>query len=216
MTERQVTRQQEGGQARMRRLAALLGASAMMLAGCGGSGNPADNPATIQNPGGSVSGQKLSFTYFQRCINPIFKKDLQINVNGTLSINKCAGSGCHDSNTGKGGAFRVSEAATDVDPVVAGANTADVIRASAIYKNYYSARGSVAVGAPHDSMLIKKPLTFNVLHGGGIVFLDESDPNVKILEYWINNPVALTDDEFSPNVTNMFTPADPVNGACNS
>jgi hypothetical protein len=114
---------------------AVAGVAALQLSGCGGGDtNPFGNPPLIANPAGST-GQKLSFVYFQKCINPIFLAQLQINVNGVVSTNTCAGSGCHDNATGTGGAFRVAPAASAVD-VTDPANTPDVIRLSDIYKNF--------------------------------------------------------------------------------
>src|SRR5438132_1580663 len=89
----------------------LVGLAALALASCGGSSNPIDNPTTVVNYPGTLTGQKLSFAYFQKCINPIFLAQLQIQLNGTTSTNTCAGSGCHASDTGTGGAFRVVPAA---------------------------------------------------------------------------------------------------------
>ena len=126
--------------ARARRsFAAICVAAIALFAGCGGGGNPFGNPSNVSNPA-SVGGQKLSFAYFQRCINPIFLAQLQINVNGVVSTNTCAGSGCHDDANGTGGAFRVVPGAQAVD-VTNPANTADVIRATDMYKNFYSAQG---------------------------------------------------------------------------
>jgi len=99
------------------------------LVACGGSSsNPFDNPPTISNPEGAT-GQHLSFAYFQKCVNPIFLAQLQIQLNGVTSTNTCAGSGCHDTVTGTGGAFRVVPAAAQLD-VTLPANTPDVIRAT--------------------------------------------------------------------------------------
>ena len=81
--------------------------AAALLSSCGGGGdNPLGNPPVINNPGQTL-GQKLSFAYFQKCINPIFVTPLQVNINGTVSTNTCASSGCHDNASGTGGAFRV-------------------------------------------------------------------------------------------------------------
>ena len=78
--------------------------------GGGGDGsNPFDNAATVQNPAGTVGGQKLSFAYFQRCVMPILRAQLQVNINGTTALNSCAGSGCHDSTNGTGGALRITD-----------------------------------------------------------------------------------------------------------
>jgi hypothetical protein len=185
--------------------------TASLLAGCGGAGNPLDNPDSVANPTGSVSGQKLSFAYFQYCINPILNTDLQININGNVSTNKCASSGCHDSVTGTGGAFRLLGSA----PIEALTQTAETIRLSSMYKNFYSAQGSTVVGSVPLSNLLNKPRVFRVLHAGGLIFLDETDPNVKFIEYWITHPMPKTGDEFS-NSDGMFTNGVPRLGECKS
>ncbi len=185
-----------------------------LFAGCGGGGNPLGNPPTLSNPP-AAGGQKLSFVYFQKCINPIFLARLQINQGGVISTNTCASSGCHDNTTGTGGAFRVLSGALAVD-LSDPANSADVIRASDMYKNFYSAQGSAVIGSPIQSRLLAKPLTLNVLHGGGVVFADQSDPNAKLIAYWIGRPMPQGQDEFSSAADTMFTPPDPTTGVCNS
>jgi len=186
--------------------------AATTLAGCGGSSsNPFDNPAPIANQPGSTTGQKLSFVYFQKCINPIFLKDLPAQGGGT---NTCAGSGCH-ALTGSGGALRLVPTATAVDLTNA-ANTPDVVRTSDMYKNYYSSQGEVVVGSTTQSRLLLKPQLLGVLHGGGLIFTDPNDPNIKLMEYWITHPAPQGQDEFSTAAANMFTPADPVTGTCNT
>jgi hypothetical protein len=188
----------------------------MQLAGCGGGGNsnPLDNPPVVNNPTGS-SGQKLSFVYFQKCINPIFLAQLQVNNSGSISTNTCASSGCHDNVSGTGGAFRVVQSATEVD-LADPASTPDAVRLSDMYKNFYSAQGSVVIGNAAQSRLLTKPLVRNVLHGGGLIFLDDNDPNARLIQYWISRPVPAGADEFSATAANMFTPADPNTGACNT
>ncbi len=181
------------------------GLVALLLAGCGGS-NPLDNPPDVSNPANS-SGQRLSFAYFQRCVNPIFDT--------VLGNNTCAASGCHDDRAGTGGALRIVPAAPTID-VTNPANTPDVIRASAMYRNFYSAQGMTLLSAPPDSRLLTKPLVRGVLHGGGQIFSSDQDPNVRRILYWISNPAPQGQDEFSPATNNMFTPADPNVGACNS
>jgi len=186
--------------------------AATTLAGCGGSSsNPFDNPAPIANQPGSTTGQKLSFVYFQKCINPIFLKDLPAQGGGT---NTCAGSGCH-ALTGSGGALRLVPTATAVDLTNA-ANTPDVVRTSDMYKNYYSSQGEVVVGSTTQSRLLTKPQLQGVLHGGGLIFTDPNDPNLKLMEYWITHPAPQGQDEFSTAAANMFTPADPATGTCNT
>jgi len=188
---------------------------ALGLAACGGGGtNPIGNPPEVSNPVGTT-GQKLSFAYFQKCINPIFLKQLQINVGGVISTNTCAGSGCHDNTTGTGGALRVVANAQPVD-LSDPANTPDVIRATDMYKNFYSAQGSVVIGSPTQSRLLTKPLVLNVLHGGGLIFENAQDPNAVLIQYWMTHPAPNGQDEFSTATYSMFTPADPATGTCNT
>ena len=190
-----------------------VAAAAVLIAGCGGSGNPLDNPQSVDNPTGSVAGQKLSFAYFQYCIQPIVVKDLPINIGGTVSTNKCASSGCHDSVTGTGGSFRLVAGVTDV--AVTGATEADkdALRATGMYRNYYSARAAAVVGSVSQSNLLNKPRVLGVLHGGGLIFLDGTDPNLKLMEYWITHPSPKSGDEFSDS-SGMFTTGVPGPTAC--
>jgi len=188
---------------------ALLGT----LAACGGSSNPLGNPPLVSNPQSTQGNQHLSFAYFQKCINPIFLTQLQSQ--GSATTNTCAGGGCHDTVTGTGGAFRLVAAAAALD-VSDPANTPDVIRAADIYRNFYSAQGMVVVGDTSESRLVVKPLVQSVFHGGGQVFASESDPNIKLIKYWITHPAPLGQDEFSTATYTMFTPADPKTGTCNT
>ena len=186
---------------------------ALGLAACGGGGsNPFGNPPEVSNPVG-VAGQKLSFAYFQKCINPIFLAQLQINIGGTVSTNTCAGSGCHDNTTGTGGALRVVANAQPLD-VTDPANTPDTIRATDMYKNFYSAQGSVVIGSTTQSRLITKPLVLNVLHGGGLIFENQQDPNAVLIQYWITHPSPNGQDEFSTATYSMFSNGDPATGTC--
>lgn len=195
--------------------ALVAGAAVIGLASCGGGGsNPLGNAPEVSNPG-VTGGQKLSFAYFQKCINPILLTPLQINQGGVVSTNTCAGSGCHANATGTGGALRVEPGATAVDLADA-ANTADVIRATDMYKNFYSSQGATIVGSPTQSRLVTKPLLLGVLHGGGQIFANEQDANVKLIEYWISHPSPQGQDEFSTATYSMFTPADPQTGTCNT
>lgn len=189
-----------------------LAALAAALAGCGGGGSALGNPSTVANPP-MAGGQKLSFVYFQKCINPVFLEQLQGTQGG--ATNTCAGSGCHDNATGTGGAFRVIPSAQPVD-LSDPANTPDVVRTTDIYKNFYSAQGEVVVGAPTQSRLVAKPLLLNILHGGGQIFSSEQDPHIQLFEYWITHPVPQGQDEFSAAAATMFTPNDPNTGSCNT
>lgn len=198
-----------------RAVATLLAAAAVMaaLAACGGAGdNPFGNPPTIENPAGT-GGRRLSFVYFQKCVNPIYLAPLRINQNGQISTNTCAGSGCHDNTSGTGGAFRVLPAALVVDLANA-ANTPELVRTSDMYKNFYSSQGEVIPGDPLQSRLVNKPLLRNVLHGGGLIFESADDTNLRLIETWINRPMPQGQDEFSPAANSMFAGGDPATGAC--
>ena len=197
--------------ARARACAPLLGT--VLLASCGGGGDPLSNPANVSNPAGAT-GDTLAFAYFQKCIEPIFLAQLP-SVTGGTTTNTCSGSGCHDSNTGTGGALRVIVSAQPVD-LTDPANTPAVIRTTDMYKNFYSAQGVTVPGSPIQSRLFQKPLLLGVLHGGGQIFANQSDPNAMKIAYWISHPAPAGQDEFSTATYNMFTPADPVAGTCNT
>ena len=192
----------------------------VLLSACGGGGDPLTNPSNVTNPV-VTGGASLAFPYFEKCIFPIFLKQLPITQNGVASTNTCAGAGCHDSNTGTGGALRVIVAAapvadTDLAAAATDATTATAIRATDMYKNFYSAQGVTVFGSPLQSRLFDKPLVLNVLHGGGRIFASQDDPNAKLINYWISHPVPNGQDEFSSSSYSMFTPADPATGTCNT
>lgn len=191
---------------------ALTAAAALLalLGGCGG-GSPLDNPQNVSNPPG-VTGQKLSYIYFQRCVNPVLNLPLRVNIGGVITTNTCAASGCHDNTSGTGGALRLFGSAPPVDLSLSPA----AVRASDMYKNYYSSLGETVVGSPDQSRLLNKPLVRGVLHGGGLIFESPDDPAAKLLRYWVNRPMPAGQDEFSTAANTMFTPADPATGACNT
>ena len=178
------------------------------LNGCGGGGL-LDNPATLSNPA-ATSGQKLSFVYFQRCVNPVLNTPLRVNINGVVSTNTCAAGGCHDNSTGTGGALRLMGTAPTVDP----AQGAATVRASDMYKNYYSSLGETVVGTADQSRLLNKPLVRGVLHGGGLIFETPDDAAAKVIRYWVNRPMPQGQDEFSDAAKSMFAGGDTVAGAC--
>lgn len=178
--------------------AALVAAAAVatVLSACGG-GSPLDNPENVANPPGQA-GQKLSFVYFQRCVNPVLK------------ARTCASTGCHDNVSGTGGALRLLQGAAAVDPTGSPA----LLRTSDMYKNYYSSLGESVVGAPDQSRILNKPLVRGVLHGGGIIFASAADADARILSFWVNRPMPQGQDEFSSAANTMFVGGDPVAGAC--
>lgn len=188
-----------------KRLAAIVAAA--LLASCGG-GNPLSNPDSVANPT-STTGKKLSFIYFQKCVNAIYDTPLQVNQNGVISTNTCGSGGCHDTSTGTGGALRIVQQAQQID-LSDPANTPDAVRATDMYKNFYSSQGATVIGSPSQSRLLAKPL-LTVLHGGGQIFLDAQDANAKRIAYWISVPIPDGQDEFSLAGNSMF---DSVTGAC--
>jgi predicted small lipoprotein YifL len=190
-------------------LVTLLAAAAA-LAACGGGG-ALDNPDSVANPPGT-GGQKLSFAYFQRCINPVLNTPLPVNIGGVITNNTCAAAGCHDNASGTGGALRLFGSA----PAVSLSLAPDAVRASDMYKNFYSSLGESVVGSPDQSRMLNKPLVRGVLHGGGLIFTSPDDPAAKLIRYWINRPMPAGQDEFSPAANTMFTPADPSTGTCNT
>lgn len=190
--------------------AALALVALAALSGCGG-GEPLGNPPNVANPPGT-GGQKLSFVYFQRCINPLLNEPLRVNINGVISVNTCASGGCHDNATGTGGALRLLASAQPVDLSLA----PEAIRNTDMYKNFRSSLGETVVGNPEQSRMINKPLVRGVLHGGGIIFENANDPGARLLAYWISRPMPQNQDEFSSAAAAMFTPANPATGACNT
>jgi hypothetical protein len=186
-----------------RRSALLLAIPLALASGCGG-GDVENAPAQ--------GARKLSFAYFQRCVMPILVTQLPVTLNGVTTQNNCASAGCHDDTNGTGGALRVRGSAGTVVLTTA----PDLIRATDMYRNFYSAQGEVVFGDALASRLIAKPLVRNVLHGGGIVFTSESDANVRIMRYWIENPMPEGQDEFSSAANSLFTPQDAATGACNT
>ena len=164
----------------------------------------------VDNPLNSQGNQHLAFAYFEKCIFPIFLTQLQSQ--GSATTNTCAGGGCHDTVTGTGGALRLISSAQPLD-VSDPANTPDAIRASDMYKNFYSAQGEVVFGNPMLSRILAKPMVNGVLHGGGLVFENAQDANARLIQYWINNPAPSGSNEFS-DPTFGFTPGNPP--ICNS
>ncbi len=180
--------------------ATLVAAAALLLAGCGG-GNPLGNPSDVQNPP-STGGQKLSFDYFQRYVNPILLTPLQVNQGGLISTATCASGGCHDTVNGTGGALRIVQGA----PPVTDLSNPDVVRTSDMYKNFYSSQGSTVIGSVAQSRLVNKPLVQGTLHGGGLIFDSPDHPCAQIIEDWISNPMPSTQDEFGPIPASLLPP----------
>jgi hypothetical protein len=185
--------------------------AAGLLAACGGGG-ALDNAPTLANAAGaSVSGQTLSFAYFQECVNPVLKTAQTV----AGSSNTCSASGCHDNTNGTGGALRLLGSAPDA-PLPSTPEAQAAVRASDMYKNFYSSLGETVVGAPEQSRLLNKPLVRGVLHGGGLIFTSPDDSAAKTIRYWINRPMPQGQGEFSSAADTMFTPVPSAKRACNT
>jgi hypothetical protein len=183
----------------------LLACAALLSACGGGLGNPPD----VQN-GAAATGEKLSFAYFQKCVQPLLENPIPApNGAGT---NTCASGGCHSNANGTGGALRIISPVSQVDLNLG----PDAIRATDMYRNFYSAMGVTVPGDAASSRLLLKPLVQGVLHGGGQILASDTDPVAVVLRYWIEHPAPAGQDEFSTATYGMFTPADPVNGTCNT
>jgi hypothetical protein len=55
----------------------------------------------------------------------------------------------------------------------------------------------VVFADPAESRLVTKPLVKGVLHGGGRIFADDQDADVKLILYWMSHPAAQGQNEFS-------------------
>jgi hypothetical protein len=84
------------------------------------------------------------------------------------------------------------------------ANTPAVVRASDMYRNFLSAEAEAIVGVDLQSLLINKPLLRNVLHGGGQIFADTTQPGAQRLIYWIDHPMPAGQDEFGAASSALF------------
>jgi hypothetical protein len=106
--------------------------AAATLAACGGGG-ALDNPDDVSNPDGHRR-PKLSFTYFQACVQAVLATPQPGPMAGS---NTCAAGGCHDNVSGTGGALRLLGGAARWTR----RRGRRAVRASDMYKNYYSSLG---------------------------------------------------------------------------
>lgn len=187
----------------LRQLPRLLAAAlvGMAVSACGG-GDPLANPASVTNS--TVNGgQVLSFDYFQRCVFPVVTSVQSVTLNGVTVNNTCSSAGCHDSTTGRGGAFRILPGAT-VSDLTQSANSPPAVRGTDMYRNFVSAQAETIVGVDLQSLLVNKPLLRNVLHGGGLIFADTTAPGIQRLIYWIDHPMPAGQDEFGTASAALF------------
>ncbi len=190
---------------------ALLGT----LAACGGSSNPLGNPPVVSNPQSTQGNQHLSFAYFQKCINPIFLAQLPDPGNVDHQHLRRRWLSRHSDRHRRRFSFGAGarRRSTSRDP----ANTPDVIRATDIYKNFYSAQGDGRRRQHHAEPARRQAAACSASSTAAArSSRDENDPNIKLIKYWITHPAPLGQDEFSTATYTMFTPADPKTGTCNT
>lgn len=160
-----------------------------MLAACG----------QVDQTQGS-SGKTLCFDYYQRCVNRVFDNT---PTYGGISASSCSASGCHQAGVGPGGAFKINPGLAPLS-----LTTPAQDRATQMYANFLSAKGSANLNDPRQSFIIKKPLV-EVFHGGGPIFADATAIGVREFQFWISQNV---DDEFGAQCPSLFNP--PASTTC--
>ena len=143
----------------MRRIALTL--CVLALAGC-------NDDVSVEPV--AASGSTLCVADFEVCVNPI----LDAVVLGRTGQATCSGSGCHDVNTGSGGAFKVFPGAEPGSPEM--------------MSNFFATKGFVNLDAPDQSKVLLEPLqgVFSVTgtHTGGDIFPDTADACYGAIEQW--------------------------------
>ena len=133
--------------------------------------NPLDNPPTVSNPTAHRQTSSCPSPTSRSCINPIFLAQLPIH-SATARLDQHLRRRRVATTTPTAPAARfvscpTRSRSTSPNP----ANTPDVIRASDMYKNFYSAQGDggdrLADAEPRCS---PSRWCNGVLHGGGLVF----------------------------------------------
>lgn len=118
----------------------------------------------------AASGSTLCVADFEQCVNPIF----DALINGRTGQSTCAASGCHDVDTGSGGAFKVFPDAEPGSPE--------------IMSNFFAAKGFVNLDDPDQSKLLLEPLqgVFSIsgTHTGGDIFPDTADACYGAIHEW--------------------------------
>jgi hypothetical protein len=120
--------------------------------------------------------QTLCQDFFEACINPILTTEMFVPHRNTNIT--CAASGCHNVNTGSGGAFKLIRNARS--------GTLEITA------NFIAAKSFTNMTDPAISKLLLEPQagTFSLVgsHGGGDIFADPSNQNYQEILFWISNP----------------------------
>jgi len=122
-----------------------------------------------------VVGQTLCLADFESCINPIFDAALHSSSDAVT----CSDGGCHDRDSGSGGAFKIVPDAAPASPEME--------------INFYTAKSFANLSDPSLSKLLLEPLrgSFGITgsHTGGDIFPDTADPCYQAIRAWIANGV---------------------------
>lgn len=167
----------------------------VLLGGCG----------QAQNESGSPAGT-LCFDYFQRCVYPQALNTpfpVDVNNDGVFESTKsCASGDCHGGST-SGGGLQLTENAATVDLATVTLEELRALGAYPMYRNFIAAKGRADLNNPRQSPLVQKPLV-EVDHNGGRVFVDDQDPAVRQMLYWVSNRVPLGGNELSGFCATLF------------
>lgn len=121
-------------------------------------------------------GQQLCQEFFEACVAPLLLNPIDVPSRGIAVT--CAAEGCHNINSGAGGAFKLYPTATP---------GSDEISA-----NYLSARSFSNISDPATSRLLLEPLAGSDAivgsHGGGDIFADPNDSRYQEIYYWLMHP----------------------------
>ena len=121
------------------------------------------------------AGRSLCLDNYQICVDPIFHATL-LGSAGNVS---CSASGCHDTNAGSGGGFKLF--------------TSPPLNSEEMLSNFFTAQAFANFNTPTDSTLLLEPLTgtFSISgsHAGGDILFDEQDPCYLAILDWIENQV---------------------------
>jgi len=142
----------------------------------------------------SVTGRSLCLEDYQICIDPIF----HTNLLGSAGRATCSSSGCHDTNAGSGGGFKL--------------NTSPALNSEEMRSNFFTAQAFANFGDPSESKLVLEPLmgsfAISGSHAGGDIIPNTVDPCYLAIIDWIDRQV---NDENSSSC-GQCTP--PALGAC--
>ncbi len=159
----------------------LILTALLVLTGCDDS---------VSNEPVAASGSTLCVADYEACVNPVF----DAIVLGETGQTTCAGSGCHDVNSGSGGAFKVFPGA---EP-----------GSTEMLANFFAAKGFANLDNPDNSKLLLEPLqgesSVAGTHTGGDIFPDTADACYQTIVQWISTRV---DDEAGASC-GVCTPVD--------